>query len=837
MRIPELLAPAGGMEALRAAVENAADAVYLGGQLFNARAGAANFSREELREAVEYAHLRGVKIYVTVNILVDNGEIPELVEYVHYLYSIGTDALILQDLGIAYLLRRILPELPQHASTQMTIVNSQGVKLLQELGFERIVLARETSLQDMNSIYEQTGAELEVFVHGALCVCYSGQCLMSSMIGGRSGNRGRCAQPCRLTYRLVDLSNRAEIPDIEVGEHLLSPKDLNLLDQLAELSEAGVASLKVEGRMKRPEYVATVIRNYRQVLDRLDGGRVKGTAEEHGELAQIFNREFTSGYLFGAPGKDLMSYKRPNNRGILLGRVQKYDRSKGKVLIKLEAELAIGDGIEVWVKSGRQGVYVQHIWREGSEISSAVPGEQVWIEVPGQTGIGDRVFKTHDEKLVQKARLSYQEGKAVRRIPIDFTVSGELGQPLEIQAVDADGNQGQACTTVPLAQALKRPISEEYLIQQLDRLGNTPFALRNVQVDLRGELIVPVREINEVRRQAVEQVMAARLTPRAKVTLHEVQARFTKVKAQHQPKHKVETKLSVAVGDLRSLEKAAKAGAGIIYFGGDQFRSKPHMQQGDLAKGIELCKRYNANPVVRLPRMVPENRLSDLANYMKGLQEIGVKSVQAPDLGSLAMAVKNGKFQVYADYELNIFNNFTLRALAQYGVKLATLSPELNLQQLGKMDFIMPFELIVHGALPLMISEYCALGALLGGGKRERCSMPCKAKRFGLKDRKNFVFPVESDQNCRMYIYNAKEINVLEHLDQLAALHPAALRLDLQKEIPEVVERVVRLYSAELERAMIHPKGYKPTEASLRELMQLRPDGYTKGHYFRGVLN
>ncbi|HWJ03244.1 MAG TPA: peptidase U32 family protein, partial [Verrucomicrobiae bacterium] len=242
MKLPELLAPAGGMEALKAAVENGANAVYLGGSSFNARASAANFSREELKEAVEYAHLRGVKVYTTVNILIDNGEIPELVDYVHHLYSIGVDAVILQDLGVARLLRSILPEMPCHASTQMTLVNSPGVKFLQDLGFERVVLARETAVKDMELIYRATGAELEVFVHGALCICYSGQCLMSSMIGGRSGNRGRCAQPCRLTYDLVDLTTNTR-QRAEVGEHLLSPKDLNLVDYLKELAEAGVSSL------------------------------------------------------------------------------------------------------------------------------------------------------------------------------------------------------------------------------------------------------------------------------------------------------------------------------------------------------------------------------------------------------------------------------------------------------------------------------------------------------------------------------------------------------------------------------------------------------------------
>ncbi len=838
MNLPELLAPAGSMEALRAGIENGADAVYLGGQMFSARASAANFSKQELAEAVQYAHLRGVKVYVTANTLIDNGELNEFSDFLYYLYSISVDAVIVQDIGAAYLARRVLPELPLHASTQMTITNSAGVEYLQQLGFARIVLARETPLTDMQKIYQKTGAELEVFVHGALCICYSGQCLMSSMIGGRSGNRGRCAQPCRMTYKLVNRQDRSPVSGIEVGEHLLSPRDLNLLDYLADLSAAGIASLKIEGRMKRAEYVATVVRNYRQALDRLtrDGGQ--GSEAEHKELAQIFNRDFTTGYLLESPRPEMMSYKRPNNRGVMLGRIVQYDQSKNRALIKLETTLNIGDGIEVWIKKGREGAYVQKMWSKQGEVDSAIAGEQVWIELAGAASVGDRIFKTHDEQLVAKARSSYQEGRALSRAPLDFYIEGRLNEPLRIRAVDSEGNTGEGVTGVAAEQALKRPLTEEYLQQQLDRLGNTPFALGSVVVKLEGDLMVPVREINEARRKAVEQVTAAKLDRGHKINEIDFRRRVKKFQVGSSQTNRSTTRLAVSVGDAQSLEQAVKAGADIVYFAGEQFRSKPPFSREELARGIDCCLRHKAVPVIQLPRLANEKGQEDCLRLLDQAAALGAGTVQAGNLGSLKLALDRQNLKVYADYPLNIFNDLSLRFLTEQGVQAATLSPELNFAQINRLDleqYCLP-EFIVHGALPLMVSEYCAIGCLVGGGKREVCSRPCKQHGFGLKDRLNFVFPVETDHNCRMHIFNAKELNLIEHLHELITLGAGSLRLELKKEPAEYVSKVVKIYRRELNRALLKPKGYAVDEKNLEELMGLRPGGYTKGHYFRGVI-
>ncbi|HEY3423156.1 MAG TPA: peptidase U32 family protein, partial [Negativicutes bacterium] len=350
----ELLAPVGNREALVAAVESGADAVYLAGKLFGARASATNFSEEELADAVRFVHLRGVLVYVTVNTLLDNTEIPVLIRYLQYLYQIGVDAIIVQDIGVAKIVRDMLPAMPVHASTQMTIHNLDGVEFLAEIGFERVVLARESSLADLKHICSNTTIEIESFVHGALCIGYSGQCLMSSLIGGRSGNRGRCAQPCRLPYTLVNKNGDDVLKEAQAGEYLLSPKDFNTLELLPQMIEAGVNSLKIEGRMKRPEYVAVVVDTYRRAIDAYlaDKHNYVVTQEDQKDLAQIFNRDFTTAYLEGKQGRNMMSDRRPNNRGVRIGRVISYDLNSQMVTLKLDEPLWVNDIVEFWVKVG-----------------------------------------------------------------------------------------------------------------------------------------------------------------------------------------------------------------------------------------------------------------------------------------------------------------------------------------------------------------------------------------------------------------------------------------------------------------------------------------------------
>ena len=339
----ELLAPAGNFDALKAAVNAGADAIYLAGENFGARAYAQNFSRENLADAVKFSHLRDVKIHVTANTILSDDELENFADYIKFLKKIHVDAILVQDLGAAKIIRTVAPEIPLHASTQMTIHNLEGVKFLEKIGFSRVVLSRELSLAEIEKISKNSSIETEIFIHGAICVCYSGQCLMSSMIGGRSGNRGRCAQPCRLPYKLVD-ANGKNFLENSAGEYILSPKDFNTLEILPKILQTGVNSLKIEGRMKRPEYVATVVKVYRDAID----GVISTDSQK--KLAQIFNRDFTTAYLEKNPGKNFISDKRPNNRGVLVGRVTKI--AENKITLKTSEKISVGDQIEIWVKVG-----------------------------------------------------------------------------------------------------------------------------------------------------------------------------------------------------------------------------------------------------------------------------------------------------------------------------------------------------------------------------------------------------------------------------------------------------------------------------------------------------
>ncbi|MDH7496845.1 MAG: U32 family peptidase, partial [Syntrophomonadaceae bacterium] len=488
----ELLAPAGNWQAFVAAVEAGADAVYVGGTRFSARQYADNFTLEQLRRAEEYAHLRDRRLYVAVNTLLDGGEMEEALEYCFLLQELGVDAVIVQDLGLMYLLRRTLPGLRVHASTQMSIHNAAGVALLQRCGVVRVVLARELSAADVASIHRQVPAmELECFVHGALCFSHSGQCLFSSLVGGRSGNRGRCAQPCRLPYSL--LAGGREVRTR--GEHLLSPADLCLLEALPSLQAAGVSSLKIEGRMKRPEYVATVTAVYRQALDALAGGHFLVREDMRQALEGIFNRTFTTG-SWGGEGAHVLNIARPNNRGVLLGRVT-FQHPDGRTGIHLLQPLRQGDGIEVWVRRGpNPALTVRELWLGGQAVEEVAAGQEAVVVLQARVGRGDRVFKTHDAALHARAQELMVHNRLAGRIPVWVTARLAAGQPLLVTLRDGEGNQGQAETPSPALPARTRAVSAADLEEKLSRLGATPLVVAGMELQVEEGLMVPFSEVN-----------------------------------------------------------------------------------------------------------------------------------------------------------------------------------------------------------------------------------------------------------------------------------------------------------------------------------------------------
>jgi putative protease len=870
----ELLAPAGSMEALHAAVENGADAVYLGGRLLNARQLADNFDTEGLEEALVYAHARGVNIYLTLNTLVSDKEMKQALRFAAEAAVAGIDGIIVQDLGLAASLGKLIPGVPLHGSTQMTIYDSYGAKVLEGMGFKRVVLAREVPLEEAAQIVRDTSLEVEMFVHGALCVCYSGQCLMSSIIGGRSGNRGKCAQPCRLPYELAGESCNSSKNQLRGGRagssdkagYLLSPKDICLLEHIGEMAAAGISSLKIEGRMKSPEYVAVVVKTYRKYLDaalkQMEKGRGTGLeidkADMH-DLLQIFNRGgFSSGYLKGKTGADMMCYDKPNNSGIYLGTVTAYDSGTQMVGIKLEDRLNVGDGVEIWTGGpDSPGGTVSSVKKGGTGLKSAGKGETVFIgNFKGKITPGLRVYKTTDVELMKTARETFA-GKNRRKVEISGRVSLKREWPLSIDIADGEGNTVHSEGTILPETALNRPMTADRLREQLEKTGSTPFVFDRLQVELDEGLSLPVSEINEVRRKALERLYEIR-TDRYK-------ERESAIPDAAGIEERMEAVLAGSAGESSpaAVPKAYGAeGAGIeaamsrtpriaLYFykwNADINYAGFHADRiylpasasdrNGFADQAAALRNAGAELFLWLP---PVTR----GNYSKLVQRLGNKpsgvwdGILAGNPGTIQLLKEKrqlqgeGAFKLAGDISLNLYNSQTAFELAELGLDSMALSAELTLQQIHALSKQAgpALEAVVYGRLPLMTSEYCPVGSAEGGfAASGKCSGICGKCEYRLKDRMGAEFPVFCDRmDCRSTILNSTVLFVPDGLRSLKSAGIDIFRLYVWEEEPDAVEELVRLYRAAL----------AGDEQGVREHGRLadriRASGFTKGHYYRGV--
>ncbi|HWP97057.1 MAG TPA: DUF3656 domain-containing protein [Syntrophomonadaceae bacterium] len=825
----ELLAPAGNPQALRAAIANGADAVYLGGQQFSARHSAENFTREEIKEAILYAHLHGRKIYLTVNTLLDKKELIAALDDIYDLYRQGIDAVIVQDLGLLQALRNLLPELRIHASTQMTIHNRESCQLLQEQGVRRVVLAREMALEEIRQVKQGVpDLELEVFVHGALCYSYSGQCLFSSIVGGRSGNRGRCAQPCRLSYHLCGENSKVVQIEDNLGSHLLSLTDLCLLDHLHLLEDAGVNSLKIEGRMKRPEYVAVVTRVYRQALDRLQETGVGQVEDEEArsDLLKIFNRTFSTGYLLPQTG-GLLSAKRPNNRGALVGRVIEQDADL-ETRIKLAAPLQEGDGVEIWVSRGKNpALVVKNMRVEGQSVENAEPGSVVSFKLNGRVAANDRVFKTHDQKLITRAMESIR-GKDTDRIPLHVEAWLEPGEPLRLCFTDPEGFQVKVETANPAVEAQQHPLDKTTLEGKIDRLGQTPYRLGALDFHNHEPLIIAFREINQARRQAVEKLLSLRIGEQARSEPQFEMFKQTRerlMKPLPTSQELPSTRLSVSVSSCEEARAALRAGAQRVYLGleGLGSRKKPVIQ--NIVSLVEEARGCRAELVPALPRIQKPGEL----DAWQPLVEAGVRTVMAGNLGGIRWGLERG-LHVCADYSLNVFNPLSLDFLLRLGVEEACLSPELDLTRLQEFAPGQRVEILVHGDVLLMLSECCIMREIQG---KEACGLLCQQESLGLKDDKGYQFPVSTDAYCRLYLFNSRTLCLMENLSQILRLQPGGIRMDLRLSNAKEIDKQVSLYREALEALR---KGRRNDLADIRQrLIRDEDQMYTRGHFLRGV--
>lgn len=826
----ELLAPAGDWDAFVAAVRAGADAVYIGGAQFGARQQAVNFAREEMRAAVKLAHMFRVKVYVTVNTLVDDAEFAALHDYLQELREADVDALIVQDVGVLRYARRNFPELAIHASTQMSIASGAAVDYLAKMcGVERVVLARECTLAEIKEITD-VGVDIEVFAHGALCISYSGQCLMSSMIGGRSGNRGRCAQPCRLPYTLVDKKGAPLLGEGEAGQYLLSPRDLKSVELLPQWQAAGVTSLKIEGRMKRPEYVAVVVDVYRRALDRLEAGEKFEVPESDlDSLRQIFNRDFTTAYLLGdKPGRTMMSDKRPNNRGRLMGRVTAVNYAKKQVTVRLEAELADGDGLEFWVKvGGRTGVVANNLLVEGQTVKIAYSGQEVTFFANDLAGvrIHDRVFCTLDSRLMEKARSFFSDEAEKWRIPVSAQVTAALGTPLSIVLTDDEGNTGAAQTNFIAEKARSQPLTPQRVQQQLERMGQTYFRLAQATIQLEDGIMVPVSEINEARRLAVQQLeekrlqafTALRLPQKAWMlpTASAADSAFATIKA------KGAAVLQVQVDTVEKARLACQNGATSLLFGGDHYSRQP-VSEASLTAVAAVAHEYGVPVYLATPRMISQSMENTSVQEMLAAEKLGFNGLYLSGMSALALAKKHTQLPLAADWPFNIFNSEAVGFLADTGVTRVCLSPELTMAQIEALTkkVTLPLECLIHGKVPLMISAYCAAGSFLGDLHKGACRQACGKTTMFLKDRKNECFELATDQHCRMHVLNGKMLSLSGNIPQLVEAGVKTVRIDARAMALSDIAVCVTAYRRELDGKTV----------------ELDRTGTTRGHFFRGVL-
>jgi putative protease len=790
-RVPELLAPAGGLDALKAAVRNGADAVYLGTGALNARRGAENFTLDGLADACRFAHLRGVRVYLTANVVVLPAEMDGALALVAGAWDAGIDAVIVQDLGLLYALRRSLPEVRVHASTQIDAHNAASVAALADLGVARVTLARELSVGEIAGLAAASSVEIESFVHGSLCFCHSGQCLMSSMIGGRSANRGLCAQPCRLPYELVDATGAvAEVP----GKYLLSPKDLAGIELLPGLVRAGVASLKIEGRMKSAEYVAEVVSVYRAALDRAIAApeTFSVTAAESDRLAEAFSRGFTKGYLADIRGDEMMSYGRPNNRGVAIGRVVAF--GGGVATVATERAIESEDTLEFWTGSGR---FAQPagVMRLAGRVAHAVPSaSRVDITTVKSVRTGDRVFRVANASLSAAARRSWQDGEERRPVPARLTVRVRVGEPLQVRA-EAGGVEVEALGPVVEAARTKAVTAPE-VVEHIGRLGGTSYAAE-VSVELDAGAGIGFSVLHAVRRDAVEKLDAARLAP------------WTGRRAPGRP-------CAPALGAARPRARAAE----LVVATADAATA-----QACLAAGADRVL-----AAVRPGRALPEDVCALLPRGAHESEFVALvaaagRHAASGNLGLLRACADRG-VSVEADWGLNAVNPWAAAALAEVGAGFVWASPELSGRDLAAFCAGSPVAVgaVAGGRIELMIAEHCVLQAA-GPCSHACASCERRGRQWVLRDRKGYEFPVTTDAAGRAHIYNSVPLDLSRALPELLEAGVAAIRLDLQSSTAEEAARLTRTWRGLLDDVA---RGAAAPQSPVAE-----PS--TSGHFYRGL--
>jgi putative protease len=885
--LPELLAPAGDWDCARAAVENGADAIYFGLEKFNARMRADNFTAADLPKLMDFLHRRGVRGYVTLNTLVFENELADAEKYLRTMISAGVDAVIVQDAGICRLIRRLSPDFPIHASTQMTITSTAGVEFARDLGCCLVVLARECSIKEIEKIQggnlsspvtRHSSLPLEVFIHGALCIAYSGQCLTSEALGGRSANRGECAQACRMPYELVSDGKLVPLGD---RKYLLSPQDLAGLEVLPELIRAGVASLKIEGRLKSPEYVANITRIYRTALDQLSEGRVPralnskkvGLAElappnDRYDMEMAFSRGLHTGWFGGTNNQQLVHARFGKKRGVYLGEIARVLRDG--VVIRLEGPLKPGDGVVFDAGKPEENEEGGRVYEVHSPKSKVQGSQSVELGFGhgdinfSRVHVGDKLWKTSDPELDRRLRQSF-EGEAPKfQRPIEIEVHGVAGKPLTLIAHDEFGNVAKVESTMPLAKAEKQPLTTERLREQLGRLGGTPFKLGELKNNLSGEVLLPISELNRLRRETVAELERLRTQPK-RWTLnpvsgtgvtpvvsgvapetgqrsptapsshdHPQSTSHNEIRrdAEFNPRDAGSTLIAL-VRNLPQLEAALSCGVTTIYC---EFEDPKKYREAvtrardawRVASGVN-----SSSPVTRHPS--PAIFVAPPRIFKPG-EEWTLEQVRSCNAdGYLVRNYDHLKFFAHdrriGDYSLNVANRLAADYFKnQFGLERVTASYDLNFQQLEALLSAAPpewFEVTIHQHMPMFHMEHCVFCAFLSTGTDFRnCGRPCDVHDVRLRDRVGAEHPLKADVGCRNTVFNSLAQTGAEYVSRMIELGVRHFRVEFLNETPEQMTETISKYRRLL-------RGEITGTQLWRELKLMNQLGVTRGQMGR----
>ena len=762
----ELLAPAGSFDTLKTAVNAGADAIYIGGSMFSARASATNFDNAQITEAIDYSHCRNVKIYVAINTLIKDEELKECIDYISFLNDIGADAIIVQDIGLVHLIRKIFPDLPLHFSTQSTISSTEDINALRNFDIQRVVLPREITIDEISQISKNCNLEIEAFIHGALCVSYSGKCLFSALNGGRSGNRGACAQVCRKKYLLeVD----GKVINDKLSEYVLSPKDLNTSNSIDKIIQSGVTSLKIEGRMKRKEYIHVCVKSYRQLLDEyMKYGKIskQNIEDANYNLNRVFNRSFTNGYILNSQGSNIINNSHQKPIGQVIGQVIEYNKKNKKLKIKLNENVQKGDGLDIGENIGRI------IKSDGKISDTASKNEIIYLDFIKEIKKGQTIHRTYDYAYEKKLE---EEQKIIKKLPISAKIILKLNDTPTMTLKDENIHIVQNID-FKIESSKNSPISDETIIKQISKTDTFPFEIKNLEIEKSENIFIPVKILNELRRKALEKLYSEKINSFKRNHVDYNIDEFLIEKNNNYDKIKSDLSVFVYITSENQLDYI-----------------KPYINniQSIISSDINLYKKiyefYPDKAVYQLPSIIRQNDFINISNLKD--------SLNTPRIMFSSYSFMKDKSAYIANYHMNIYNSLSHKYYNSQNI-YTVASPEnifansdeykyLN----DKSKTIIPIYIYPH----LMLSEFCPHKDELG-----KCiyDYKCKLPNTAIINEQGDRFLFEKFLNCKTSIiyekpYFLNKSQIIKYIEQGYTNFMIELKNENKKSVDTIFSNII----------------------------------------------